>query len=322
MSHVLGKLLVGAAVVALTASACGGGDDDDSSPTESTTPDDSTSSTSGDTRSASADDLCDDEVAIKSAGTVAQPELKEVSGIGESRRSPGVLWAHNDSGAGPDIYALGDDGTALGRFRLDGATATDWEDMALGNDHLYVGDIGDNLVKRPEVNVYRVAEPTVDPTKTGVEETLTGVEKLTLTYEDGPHDAEALMADPVTGDVFVVSKQWDGKPSGLYRIPADATPAAPVVMERLGDVAGTTNQLATASDISADGFLVAVRTYAKVLLWDRAEGQSIAEALAAEPCEAAVPLEIQGEAITFTPDGQTYVTVAEGESPDINRLTR
>lgn len=322
MSRLRGKVLVGALVVALTAAACGGDDDDDASPTEPTAPGETTTSTSGDAASASAEELCDDEVAIKEAGSVAQPELTEVSGIGESRRNPGVLWAHNDSGAGPDMYALADDGTALGRFRLDGATSTDWEDMALGTDHLYVGDIGDNRFNRPEVTVYRVAEPTVDPAQTGVEETLTGVENLTLTYEDGPHDAETLMADPVTGDVYVVTKQWDGQASGLYRIPADATPAAPVVMERLGDVAGTANQLATAGDIAADGSLVAVRTYAKVLIWDRAEGQSIAEALAADPCEAAVPFEIQGEAITFTPDGQGYVTVAEGAAPDINRLGR
>ena len=38
------------------------------------------------------------------------------------------------------------------------------------------------------------------------------VEALTLTYADGPRDAEALLADPVSGDLFVVSKQLVGRP--------------------------------------------------------------------------------------------------------------
>jgi hypothetical protein len=257
---------------------------------------------------------------MEEIGTVEESALGEVSGIGASRRNPGVVWAHNDSGAGPDVYALAEDGATIGRYTLEGAEAFDWEDMALGAEHLYIGDIGDNAAQRDEIVVYRVAEPTVDPSTSGAEETLPGVETLTLTYEDGPHDAETLLADPTTGDLYVVSKQWDGEVSGLYRVPADAAPGTPVVMERLGDVTGTAGQMATAGDISADGSLVAVRTYSKILLWDRAPDEPLADALAAEPCEAPVPFEIQGEALSFTPDGHGYLTIPEGTTPVISRL--
>lgn len=297
---------------------CSGGDDDDSS-SSTTSEDGATETTAAESGSSSAEALCADDVKSEKAGSVAEPELTEVSGIAESRRNPGVLWAHNDSGGGAELFALADDGTALGRYGLDGATAFDWEDMALGADDLYVGDIGDNNASRDDVTVYRVAEPTVDPSAPGVDEALTGVEALTLTYADGPHDAETLLADPTTGDAFIVSKQWDGKVSGLYRIPADAEPGSPVVMERVADVAGSANQFATGGDIAADGSLVALRTYGKVLVWDRAPDQTVAEAMATEPCEATVPWEIQGEAIAFTRDGQGYTTIAEGEAPDVNR---
>lgn len=306
---------MGVVVVALVVAACGG--DDDSSPS-TTAPD--TTSTSEAASSSSADDLCADDSEMEEIGTVEEPALGEVSGIGASRRNPGVLWAHNDSGAGPDVYALAEDGATLGRYRLEGAEAFDWEDMALGAEHLYIGDIGDNAAQRDEIVVYRVAEPTADPAASGTEETLSGVETLTLTYEDGPHDAETLLADPMTGDLYVVSKQWDGEVSGLYRVPADAAPGTPVVMERLGDVTGTAGQMATAGDIAADGSLVAVRTYNKILLWDRAPDQPLADALAAEPCEAPVPFEIQGEALSFTPEGHGYLTLPEGTSPVISRL--
>jgi hypothetical protein len=304
-------------VVALVVAACGGDDDDESSPS-TTAASDTTSTTAGVT---SAEDLCADDAEIEEIGTVEETALGEVSGIGASRRNPGVLWVHNDSGGGPDVYALAEDGATLGRFTLDGAEAFDWEDMALGPEHLYVGDIGDNASQRDEIVVYRVPEPTVDPSAPAGDQTLAGVESLTLTYEEGPHDAETLLADPVTGDLYVVSKQWDQKVSGLYRVPADAQPDTPVVMERVGDVTGTAGQMATAGDISADGSLVAVRTYNSILLWDRAPDQPLADALTTDPCEAPVPFEIQGEAITFTPDGTTYLTIPEGTTPTISRLT-
>lgn len=318
MSRVRGISAV-LAVGALALAACGGGDDDDASPDTSPDGDSTTESTAAESTSATAEDLCADDLKTVTAGKVAQPALTEVSGIAESRRNPGVLWAHNDSGGDAEVFALADDGAALGRFRLEGAEAYDWEDMALGADHLYMGDIGDNQSSRDEIIVYRVAEPTIDPASPGADQTLTGVDALTLTYADGPHDAETLLADPTTGDLFVVSKQWDGKISGLYRVPADAQPGTPVVMERVADVAGSASQFATGGDIAADGSLVILRTYGKILVWDRAEGQTVAEAVAAEPCEAAVPWEIQGEAIAFTPDGKGYTTIAEGEAPDVNR---
>jgi len=257
-----------------------------------------------------------------------------VSGIASSRRNPGVLWAHNDSGGGPDVYAVGDDGADLGRFRLGGdATAVDWEDMTLGPgpqdgvDHLYMGDIGDNRSERDEVVVYRVAEPQVDAVAaaaaTPADGTIAAVDRLTLAYPDGAHDAETLLSDPVSGDLLVVSKQWDGEASSVYRLPADAAPGAPgapTVMERVGDVPGVDGQMATSGDVSADGSLVALRTYAHVLVWDREPGQTVAEALAGKPCEAPAPAEIQGEALAFTPDGQGYVTVAEGNVPAVNRF--
>ena len=52
-------------------------------------------------------------------------------------------------------------------YALDGATAIDWEDIAIGpgpqaeTPYLYVGDIGDNAERRPNIVVYRVAEPKV-----------------------------------------------------------------------------------------------------------------------------------------------------------------
>ena len=301
-------------VVALVLlAACG--DDDDAS-----TPDTSSSTTAPTDEAVDAATLCADAVAAEDVVTVANPDLSEASGLAASRQNDGVLWTHNDSGGEAEVYALGLDGADLGSVRLEGVEAVDWEDMAAGPDQLYLGDIGDNDAQRDSVVVYRIAEPEVPPTGIGAT-TATDVERLTLTYADGPHDAETLLADPLTGDLFVVTKQWDGTASGVYRIPADAPPGdTPVVMERVGDVPGVDGQMATAGDVAADGSLAAVRTYAGVLVWDREDGQSVADALEGEPCEAPAPFELQGEALALTPDGRGYVTVPEGEAPRLSRF--
>ncbi len=253
---------------------------------------------------------------------VASVDLTETSGVAASRRLDGVLWGHDDSGGGAEVFAIGPDGADLGRYAIEGAEALDWEDMALGpapgatGDVLYLADIGDNESARSSVTVYRAPEPQEAPTGAGG--SIAGADTLTLVYPDGPRDAEALLADPVTGDLFVVSKEWSLRPTGAYRIPAGAAPGAPITMERVATVALPGPELVTGGDVSADGSLIALRTYGGVLVWDRAPGQTLPEALTAEPCSAPVVAEAQGEAVAFAPDGRGYVTVSEGQNPPIN----
>ena len=168
----------------------------------------------------------------RSLGTLASPALVETSGVIASRRQPDVMWVHNDSGDTPRVFAISSEGVTRGEFQLAGASARDWEDIALGpgpapdTDYLYVGDIGDNTATRDGITVYRVAEPTVEgDASTPV--TVDGVVAMALTYPDGPHDAETLLVDPATGDILVVTKAAAG--SGVYRAaaPHDAGPPAP-----------------------------------------------------------------------------------------------
>ncbi|MDH3683576.1 MAG: hypothetical protein OEV40_26960 [Acidimicrobiia bacterium] len=94
-------------------------------------------------------------------------------------------------------------------------------------------------------------------------------------------------------------------------MPADALPA------QLG-----LGGLATGADVRADGAVIAVRTYATVWLFARAEGQTIADALGSVPCEAPTRPEAQGEAIAFVADGTNgFMTVSEGRNPDLNLVS-
>ncbi len=136
-----------------------------------------------------------------------------------------------------------------------------------------------------------------------------------VTYEDGAHNAEALMVDPIAHELVIVTKELSGQ-SGIYT----TSQSAPDVFRRAGEVDLGIAQLATAGDISADGRVIVVRTYGNVFVWDRTEGESPAAAMAREPCAAPAPSEQQGEAIALDPDGASFVTASEGAAPALFRV--
>jgi hypothetical protein len=234
--------------------------------------------------------------------------LTEISGVVTSRRQPGVVWAHEDSGQPAELTAMTAAGATLGRFTWAGATNVDWEDLAIADDVLYLADIGDNQSTRTHVTVYRVPEPEVDPTggDTGLH-VLTGVDAVDLTYPDGAHDAETLLADPVTGDVFIVTKIGSG--AGVYRLPSPFGADGELALVRTLDGADVELSLATGGDISPAGDGIVLLSYLGARLWPR-HGGTVADAFAGPPC--AVPSAGgQQEAIGFTSDGHGYVTISE-----------
>jgi hypothetical protein len=208
----------------------------------------------------------------------------------------------------------------VARVRLDVPT-TDVEDMAIGPgpeagiDYLYLGDIGDNELSRQETRVIRFAEPllrTARDKKLGAD----GVEVFRLQYPDGPHDAEALLVDPTTGDVFIVVKE-DNR-SRLYRLGEDRLKTGvPIVLELAGYL---TVDDVSAGDISPEGDLLILRDEDRGWIWSRPSGTSVVDAFKRAPRPVLVRAAGQaqnGEAIGFTPDGNSYYTVSEGDQEAI-----
>lgn len=255
-------------------------------------------------------------------GNVANAQVTEASGLVASRKQSDVFWLHNDSGDSARVFALKSDGTDLGVFNLTGASATDWEDIALGpgptagTDYLYLADIGDNNAQRAFVRVYRVAEPAA---ASGGTQDVSGAEALEFEYPDGAHNAETLLSDPLNGDLIIVTKGLVS--SGIYRAPAPHT-VGRTTLTYEGDASGVMTQLVTGGDISPDGRYIALRTYGAVHLYLRSSGVSVADALKASPCEVPQAAEGQGEAVAFAADGGAYFTVSEGSAQPIWRFAK
>ena len=194
------------------------------------------------------DAACDDAGDLKRLPPrlVVGSEIVEASGIAVVPGTDGPVWTHNDSGDRARVFSVVD-GDEVTAHDVPGATAVDWEDMAAGPDgRLYVGDIGDNDAKRASITLYRFPPP--DPATDGP---ATDVVTTTLTYEDGPHNAEAIMVDPVD-ELLVIVTKGEG-PAGVYTAPLDSGDAA--VLERAGEVdTGGIGPLGlvTGGDISPD----------------------------------------------------------------------
>jgi hypothetical protein len=264
-------------------------------------------------------------------GRIADPAVTESSGLAASRRYAGVLWTHNDSGDGPHLYCLDMQARGCGTWKLTGAEAFDWEDMAAGpgprpdGSYLYLGDIGDNIDQRSEIVVYRIVEPT--PPAPGVTSpaSTSPAEALRLRYPDGPHNSEALLVHPVTGDVYVITK--DDKPPRVYKAAAPLDASRRAALTQVGTIQLGTGtrplEQVTGGDISPDGKRVALSTYAQGYELELPAGATSFDDIWELPL-APVTLggRIQGESIAYRADGLALLTTSELASSPLQQVER
>jgi len=256
-------------------------------------------------------------------GTVTDSAIGESSGVAASRRNPGLVWTHNDSGDEPFVFCLDPQARSCGAWRVAGAEAFDWEDMAAGpgpragEPYLYLGDIGDNLDQRQEIVVYRIPEPVAGgggPVPTTASPAMTApAEALRLRYPDGPHNAEALAVHPTNGDLYVISK--DAQSAKVFKAAAPLDPSKVAPMIQVGTIrlgAGARGlEVITGADISPDGRRVALATYSQGYELELPAGQDFDDIWTARPVPVALGPRLQGEAVAYRLDGRALLTTSE-----------
>ena len=266
-------------------------------------------------------------------GTIRSPGVDESSGLVASRVNPGVYWTHNDSGDGPFIFAFDQTGKSRGVLRLTAATNRDWEDIGIGpgpqpdKSYLYIGDIGDNEFTRPEIVLFRIAEPILtaaDAESTKKKPRATEpVEAIRLRYPDGQHDAETLLIHPTSGNVYVVTKIPFEKPT-VYEAVAPLSPNKVTTMKRLGQIAvpSLAGGVLTGGSVSPDGTRVAFCDYFQGYEAVLPAGKNFDEIWN----EKLLPIDLgrrkQGEAITYRLDGKALLTTSEGRSSALIEVRR
>ena len=261
-----------------------------------------------------------DPAEAKQIATLEDRKVRESSGLAASRRSPDLFWTHNDSGDGPFVYAFDRTGRSRGTFRVEGAQAVDWEDIAAGpgpaqgQSYLYAADIGDNGREREFVVVYRFPEPEVSATEAPPKDTRATqpAEAIRLKYPDRAHNAEALAVHPTTGDIYVVTKA--NAEAVVYKLPAPFDPKALNTLTKVATLRGPDffGTLVTGADISPDGRRVALCDYAQGYELTLPEGaKGFDEVWKQTPAALSLGARLQGESVAYRLDGAALLATSE-----------
>jgi len=280
----------------------------DSAPSSETAP-------TGDTAQPPEPPACPTFGEAEAVGVLSDPVLTEVSGLVWGN---GVLWAHNDSGGGSRLYGLSETGAVLQRVHFDPTVLVDWEDITRRGDHLWLADVGDNGANRGRVFLHEMAIPAPGADTASAR-------ARSAQWPDGPVDCEAVFADPVSGDLLLMSKVFDGIVT-VARMPdpdaddsADPVPLEPVATVVFGNDGVGRTTLITGADMSPDGRFVVVRTYLAAWAFPRIPGEPWADTFGREPCEVPTGPEGQAEAIAW--DERGIWTASEGEGVPLHRTS-
>ncbi len=275
-------------------------------------------------------------------GPLGAADLSEASGLAASRRLPGVLWSHNDSGEElTRVFALGQDGSHRATLVVADLKPDDTEDIALGPctppaammDCIYLADTGDNSHKRKVVEILRINEPDALP-GLGGEIAGEGLQVHRFRYPKRPDldgDAKTFAEHPdveamvvlADGRVVLFDKREDGK-SAVFRAPLTLGTVA--TAEALGTLDLSHGALkkgpslrTSAADLSGDGKRLLIRTYFRLFELDVEGALALpgADVVAALPALSANKRSIahgfdkQGESVAYDPAGGIW-HVSEG----------
>jgi hypothetical protein len=243
-------------------------------------------------------------------------KLEEASGLVASAAHPGYFWTHNDSGNGAQLFLIDSAANIAATMPLGAVRNRDWEDITLGpgpdpdKTYVYVGDIGDNKAQYPYKIIYRLEEPTAIENKT-----IEDFDTLFVQLPDGTRDSEALMIDPISSRMFIVSKREDSV--RLYQF-ANTWKSGDTLTAELK--IKMPYNLTVAADISVNGSEVLLKNYDHVYYWKREGTESITDLLQRTPLELKYKPEKQGEAIAWSRDGSGYYTLSESTTHERARL--
>ncbi|MGV9211930.1 hypothetical protein ACTFTM_08720 [Micromonospora sp. RB23] len=249
--------------------------------------------------------------------TVTDERLRELSGLVATKSGYIVINDGTEVDARKRIFFLDSKCKAVKEpVRYSGSGPLDTEDLAVSpkGDTLWIGDIGDNATSKERRTRIAVWTMPIAGNKQPV--------LHRLSYPDGkPRDAEALLVG-ADGLPLIITKVANGN-SEIFtptaKLKSGDTP--PVPMKKVGEIklpkTTTENPLSvygrlaiTGAARSPDGSRVVVRTYADAFEYDVTGGNIVGALTTGKP--RVTPLaDPFGEAISYTPDGKSFVTVSD-----------
>ena len=261
---------------------------------------------------------------------ITDPALAEISGITASSHSGKRYWLLNDSDNKPHIYQIDKKGRVTGQITVAGTRNTDWEDLSRftfkDKAYLLVADVGDNFGSRKQIKLHWIKEPKKQNGHKSKlwEKSISPTTTLTVEYEDGPRDAEAVAVDSNNQYIYIITKR--DKPPRLYRLPLKKSKKtvmakfvtslkkhpAPSIKDILSSPRfGPHRYSPTALDFSPDGKSAAVLTYHHLFIYKRSKKESWEQAFNKKPKIFIKHQLKQAEAASFSRSGNQIVFTSE-----------
>lgn len=270
---------------------------------------------------------------VSQKGTLKHKLLSEVSGMSASLKTPGVLFAINDSGNSATVFAFSEQGVHLGEWPID-AKNRDWEDMSSlsldGQAYLLIGETGDNLKLHRNSFFYLVEEPTPGASK---EVTPLPAIKLTFKFEDGPRNVEAfavagnsillISKEPVTSNgptashlyEITIPIQFDNKQLIAKRVAKLPLARANFESKLAAAMAGVDLNHITSMDIDAASNTAYLLTYRHVIRIKRQDNQTWPEAFSKRGKRIYSHTLEQAEALAVAPNRAVWITSEKRPAP-------
>lgn len=148
-------------------------------------------------------------------------QVKETSGL---LFFNGKIITHNDSGDNSNLYELDSlTGNLLRTVTITNATNIDWEDIAQDENHIYIGDFGNNNGNRINLKIYKILKSDFSSNTTVT------AEKISFAYEDQTNfnnasnshnfDAEALIV--YNNQLLIFTKNRLDYRTNVYKLPTE-----------------------------------------------------------------------------------------------------
>jgi hypothetical protein len=176
--------------------------------------------------------------------------------------------------------------------------------------------------------IYRIGEPSISEASSkssrGKPLATERADAFHFRYPDAKHDAEALMIEPASGDVYVVTKVFPGR-AVVYKGVAPLEGNGLRVLQRVGElqIPSLFGGAITGGDISPDGQRVALCDYFNgyEFVLPRTS-RSFDEIWKQKPTVINIGKRKQGEGIAYRLDGRALITTSEGRNSPVLQVLR
>ena len=242
-------------------------------------------------------------------------QLESSSGIVGSHSNPQYVIICQGSGTDNLLHVFNREAEFQGSIELAGAENIDWQDIAIGpgpvdgQTYIYVGDIGDRASSRDFLSIYRFEEPDLSSINTPFALTANDVERIDFRVNE-KKDFQTLMLDPLSKDLIVMGTMQ----AMTYRLRYPQNTSAISNADYKGH--HRLRREIKAGDISPDGRYIIIKDVGEVFKWEVPEGDDPIRVMFEDvPVKVPYVAEIEGGALGWTKDSQTYFTITD---TDIN----